>query len=80
MIITIFGSMAWLHTYSEEILFLMKSPQFQRHLDITGRKYVGALTLIKIKMGSSYYVDKECVITVLKIVVDSTVNFLITNS
>jgi len=80
---TLIGLQAEIHTISTEIRTLMKSPRFQNSLIHTGalyeRKIVKSLPLLQIKMFSSYVLDKPNVKTVLKIVVDTTIDFLLTN-
>jgi hypothetical protein len=79
ILVVILSSMALAHTFSEEILFLMKSPGFQRSMGSYEKKVVEALGVLKIRMSSAYYVDKENVITTLQILVKLTSDLLMAN-
>ena len=81
VLVMLIETLAEFHKNSEEILHRMKSPQFQKQLNLYEKKMLKSFNLIQIKiqMGSSYVIDKPSVATVIKIVADSTVNFLLAN-
>jgi hypothetical protein len=79
ILIVILSCMALVHTFSTEILFLKKSPGFQRSIRGYEKKVGEALGVVKMTIGSAYYVDKENVITALQIVVKTTADLLLTN-
>ena len=71
-------SFAKYYNDSSEILFLMKSPKFYNSLDSYQKKGQLSLSPIKIQMGFAYFMDTPCVITLMQIVLDNTINLLIT--
>ena len=77
LLIAMTASCAELHEKSKTILYLMKSYDVQKRLTPYEKKMVKSFRLIRIQMRASYFIDKMYVLTVLKIVTDSTVSFLV---
>ena len=79
LVVTLLSTLSEFDSESKRISGLVKTVEIQLGLTLWERKMARSLNLIRIKMGSSYVVDKECVLTVLQIVFNSTINFLILN-
>ena len=65
LLIALVGTLAEFQVESKEILLLMKTPGFRKNLGAREMRSVRSLSLIQVKMGSSYIVDKHCGHTIL---------------